>query len=175
MSKSGNSSLSNVEGLKVREFSDDDVEPLLAMGETIHREGIYRDLDYNPVKLRRLADAVLDANNSMFCCYVAEYKGTIIGVIAGVIAVHFLGPDLSASDLFLHVSKKHRATRAGASARLHLIASYETWAKRKGAREITIRASRVPGTRLTQKLFLNLEFEEIGLLFRKNVDQDEII
>ncbi len=161
-----------VEGLSVRDFADDDIEALIALGPEIHGESIYHGLNYDPDKLRKLAAAALDRNNSMFCCFVAEYRGTIIGVFAGIIAVHFFGTDMSASDLFLYIAKKYRATRAGAWAATLLIARYESWAKEKGAAEVTIRAVSKGTSRQTLRLFQRLGYEENGMLFKKSVDQN---
>jgi GNAT superfamily N-acetyltransferase len=163
--------LPKVEGLSVRDIVEDDIEALIALGPEIHGESIYHELDYDPDKFRKLALASLNRNNSMFCCFVADYKGKIIGVFAGIIAVHFFGTDMSASDLFLYIAKKYRATRAGASAMRLLITRYRSWAMERGATEITIRATRSNVSRKTQEFFHRMGYEENGLLFRKSVDQ----
>ncbi len=161
-----------VEWLSVRDLAEKDVEALIGLGEDIHRESIYRNLDYDPAKLRKLAEAALDRNASMFCCFVAEYKGGIAGVFAGIIAVHYFGLEMSASDMFLYIPKKYRATRIGASATTLLISRYESWARKMGATEITIRAISKGRPRRTHRLFQELGYKEKGILFKKDVDQD---
>jgi len=150
--------------MKIREMTHEDVQYAASLGAAMHKESWFRDFDFDETKARSIWDFKV-ARPDRWCLFVAEDDNKIIGVFAGVAHEHFFGNHLVSSDLILYVDPEHR----GGSAAPRLIKAYEEWAKKIGAKDITIGVSTGVQEERTAKLFEKLGFGHRAYVFRKKV------
>jgi len=150
--------------MKIREMLQGDVHPALSLAADMHQESWFRDFDFDVTKALSIWDRKV-AQPDRWCLFVAEDNDKVIGVFAGFAAEHFFGNDLVSSDLILYVDPEHR----GGTAAPRLIKAYQEWAKKIGAKEITIGVSTGVNSERTARLFENMGFGHRAYIFRKRV------
>lgn len=121
---------------KVRRAGSADIEPMIEMGRALHQESPrYRTMRYDPDKLRRVAarlQGTLLAEDGVML--VAEAGGQVVGMLVGILAERWFGPDRYATDLTVYVRPEHR----GGTAFVRLVAAFEAWAREQGVDEVDI-------------------------------------
>lgn len=147
--------------MQIRQMNDDDLDDLIAMGWDMHQESWYRNLNFDPPKLRLLYESI-KAYPARFCAFVAEEGDNKVGMFVGAIAEFYFGTDKLASDLLLFVAKEHR----GSTAAPRLIKAYLAWAKENDARSINLGISTSINVDRTARLYEKLGFKLDGHLFR---------
>lgn len=148
----------------IREMTDDDVRQCIALGREMHRESVYRYLDFSEDKLWAIWEQH-KAHPTMYCMRVAEKEGEIIGAFVGLRFEHFFGHDVCSSDLILYVTPEHR----GGTAAPRLVKEYEKWAIANGVKEIQIGVSTGVTVDRTAVLFQKLGFGEEARYYRKRI------
>lgn len=151
--------------MKVRTFTEADIEPMITMGGVMHRESVYHWLPYEPQALRNLGRAALDNPNEIGA-FVAE---TSTGELAGQMLVcrqrYFFNSVLHCVDIVFYVLPQFRGT----SAAVRLMLAAETWAKFNECVELRFGESAQINPDLVDRLFKKREFSPRGTLYTKLV------
>lgn len=149
--------------MEIVAFEKSDNEELILLGEQMHKESTYRDLDWNPDKLRVLGDTVLE-HPTRYCCFVAKNSASdILGFLVGYINEHYFSDDLVAEDMLLFVPMSKR----GGKAAIRLVRAYEQWAKDNGAKRICLGVTTEINTDQTVGLYKKLGYEPYGIVLKK--------
>lgn len=148
----------------IRWMTIEDLSIAIAMGSSMHKESWFSEFDYADEKLQGLWD-ITETYPDMYCKYVAEDKGELVGMFVGMCAEHYFGYDKIASDLLLYVTPEAR----GGTAAPRLIKAYEKWALASGAKEIHVGVSTGVNEDRTVKLYEKLGFNSKATLLRKRV------
>lgn len=137
--------------LEIRPAREADFERLLLLAAMMVSESPrYSRHAFSIDKARNLF-AVLMQRGGLFC---AVKDGAIIGFFAGIVAEHFLSPDLVASDIGIFITPDER----GGSAFVRLVKAFEEWAVSQGAREISLGVSTQVHTEQTVRMYERLGY-----------------
>tara|TARA_R100000700_G_scaffold19829_1_gene26586 strand:- start:15859 stop:16275 length:417 start_codon:yes stop_codon:yes gene_type:complete len=136
---------------------------MIALGEKMHAESNFRDLDFDKEKLKNLGWHVVNGEDRYFACVAEDENNCILGMFVGLITEYYFGNDLMASDLLVYVDKSKR----GAMASVRMFKEFEKWAKRKNAKEVRPATSTGIEIERTKKLYTHLGYEVSGNTFRK--------
>tara|TARA_E500000318_G_C3555862_1_gene211062 strand:+ start:484 stop:927 length:444 start_codon:yes stop_codon:yes gene_type:complete len=82
--------------------SEQDVETAIELGRALHAESQFRDMPYNPDKLRALGTKVLSGNHG-YLLILAERDGVATGFILAKLDRHFFSDALAMNVLVLYV------------------------------------------------------------------------
>ena len=151
---------------KITEYQHEDVEEMIALGAKMHREGSYRDLPYEPDKLRQLDQDIRAAGRTMGNGWVSRFDGKIIGMYVAYITYYFFCDRKIASDYFFYVDPEYRNRFPMMSVKL--IKRAEMWAKAQGANEFSPATSVMIEPRVG-RLYEYMKFDVIGSLYKKKI------
>lgn len=113
----------------IRQATHDDIGMLLGFAEAMHAASPrYRRLKFSPEKMEQTLLVLLDSAAGFLRIAVAD-DGRCVGVMAGVVAEHWLSTDSVATDLALFVTPDAR----GAGAADALVQAFKMWASECGA------------------------------------------
>lgn len=139
----------------IRRATPADIEALLAMAAAMHAESPrYRSMQFNPEKLRNLAQAITSAPHEEATILVAAAGGEILGMFVGLIAQRWFGDDRFATDLAVYVKPEHR--RGGLFFRL--VRAAEEWATGHGIEDLDIGVSTDVHTEETVHAYLRMGY-----------------
>jgi len=128
----------------------------------MHQESHFKDLDFDPDKLKRLLMAFL---HDQFV-QIAEENNEIIGVFIGFITEYYFGKDLYASDLTYYVDQ----TRRGSVAAVRLFRDFETWATKRGAKRISPATATGINPERTKQFYEKMGYTVTGHTYNKEVN-----
>lgn len=137
-----------------------DLPDLIEMGRALHAESPrYRDMAFNPEKLRRLFEQLQGTLlTEPGCCLVAEHDGYITGMTVGIIAQRWFSDDVFLSELTMYVRPEHRT---GVTF-LRLVRALERWAKGQGVNDIAVGVSTEIHAQQTVRAYQAMGFELAG-------------
>lgn len=115
--------------LWIRSMVMTDIPHVVLMASDMHKESIYRELDFNPKKIMELCETIIN-NPDVYFGYIYD-DGEIKGLCAGYITPHFFGDDLTSGDLAVYVKPEFRKGRVGVS----LIKAYTDHCLSRGVKE----------------------------------------
>jgi GNAT superfamily N-acetyltransferase len=111
-----------------------DVPAIVAMGRAMHAESpTYRDKSFDPDKVAGLALALI-GGDAPGVLLVAQARGELAGLFAGVAVQRWFGHDWVATDIAVYVKPEHR----GGSAFARLVRAFEAWAAARGVSDVSI-------------------------------------
>ena len=153
----------------IREAKEGDILSIIDMGQNVVRESPrYRTVDYNPQKVRELANILMDKEDGILL--VAEKNGNQMGFFAGMIAPHFFGNNLVASDIAVYVLPFFRNGYTASK----LINRFEEWAIEQGAAAIFLTVSTEIHHENTLKFYERLGYRQTGGCTVKEVGANAI-
>lgn len=129
----------------------------------MHKESTFNHLSYSKEKLRDLGITIMDRPDMFFASVAEDENKVILGMFVGVITEYYFSKDTMASDLLFYVDQDKR----GALACLKMFKEFESWAKRKKAKEVRPATSTGIDMERTKKLYSHLGYEPTGHTFRK--------
>lgn len=119
----------------IRNATSSDIPALVDFGYLIHAESKFSTLDFDPEKVRRTLEGIVESMNTTHCCFVAMSDDEqLIGVFIGCIEEYFFSRSLMAHSILIFVHPKWR----GSPAALKFIHAFRKWAENRGALEICI-------------------------------------
>lgn len=144
----------------IRDATHDDVSALVRLGAMMAAESPrYSRFTYAPEKLERLFNALIDSDDGFLM--LAEVKNQIVGVMAGLIADHWMAVERTASEFGVYVNPKHR----GGTSAARMIKQFTEWARDRGAVEICLGISTDVQVEQTARFYHLLGLRQFGLLF----------
>lgn len=149
--------------MKIRKMIPSDVPIAIALGHAMHEESYFNFLDFDESKLKRLWQNIEDMP-TMFCAFVAESDGEVIGFFVGMCHEHWFGYDKVACDLAVYI----RTDKRGSTAAPRLIKAYEEWAwNTANAKEVHIGTSTNVNSERVKTLYQRLGYGDEAFFLRK--------
>lgn len=138
----------------VRDARPEDLDTMMLLGEEIRLNSHLYFPPINPEFTREMAK-IWFANKDMFCVFVAEKDGEVVGMLTGACAPFAFSPEKRASIDLFHVFKAHRSY---AVAR-RLLDAFMEWQAYLGAKMVNMGSS--TGTDISP-LAKRYGFDEVG-------------
>jgi len=111
---------------------EEDIPEVTELAAVMFHEGkTYRSLSFSPERVREMASMIIRTG---FAMVAVKEGGHIIGLMAGSLVQPAFSLDLMASDFLLYVLPQHR----GGTAAFSLVRNYVDWARRGGAKIISV-------------------------------------
>jgi GNAT superfamily N-acetyltransferase len=148
----------------VRTFKMPDLAHMLSMGNQMHEESIFNELDWKPQKLIELAEQSQKTKYIEGWVYETS-DNEVIGMAAAWVNHHFFGDDLIAGDFFVYVIPEKRGTAAG----VRLVQAYMRWAKDLGAKTIGLGVSAQINSERVGNLYRKMGFQDSYTIYRMMV------
>ena len=148
----------------VRKIKENDIVPMINMGELMHRVGSFKKVKYNKDKVFKIIRASIDSDTMVF--FVAEDKDGYTGMMGGFLAEYSISYEKYASDFLMFIKEEKR----GGDTAIKLLNLFEDWAKSKGVKEIRLGSSHGIDTEKVKKFYEWQKYETIGHLFRKEIE-----
>jgi GNAT superfamily N-acetyltransferase len=151
----------------VRPYRSVDLAEMTLLSAHMHAESPeHVDFTFDPAKVMQIGDLCLD-DAAPFICLVArmDEESPILGAIAGFVAPQFYGPDQYASDLIFYVYPPYRGSTAAA----RLLASFERWAKKLGAKRFQPGSFTGINPETTERFYRGMGFRAAGTIFVKDL------
>ena len=121
--------------MKIRNAASTDITPLIQFGYLIHAESKFSTLDFDPDKVRKTLEGIIESKNGTHCCFIAENtEKQLIGVFIGCVEEYFFSKSLMAHSVLIYVHPKWR----GSSAAVKFIHAFRQWALNREALEVCI-------------------------------------
>ena len=115
----------------LRNMTVEDIPEVTELAAVMYRESEnYRAMSFSPERVREMALMVIQNGFAM----VAVQDGKIIGLMAGSLVQPAFSKDLMACDFLLYVLPEYR----GGMAAVKLVAAYVQWARKGGAKIISV-------------------------------------
>ena len=140
----------------MRPATIDDIPQCLSMGEDMHKESRYRNLSWNPEKVEKLFEKIMESPNGIFL--VTENGNGLTGFLFGAVTTYYFGDDKYAFEYVLYVKPGNRGSRCAAE----LTKGYIEKAKSLGAKEEHIENTTMVETERTEKFFERMGFHRTG-------------
>ena len=121
--------------MKIRNAASTDITSLIQFGYLIHAESKFSTLDFDPDKVRKTLEGIIESKNGTHCCFIAENtEKQLIGVFIGCVEEYFFSKSLMAHSVLIYVHPKWR----GSSAAVKFIHAFRQWALNREALEVCI-------------------------------------
>ncbi|WP_186187909.1 GNAT family N-acetyltransferase [Burkholderia gladioli] len=144
----------------IRDATVDDIPSLVELGARMAAESPrYRRLAFSGEKLAALFTRLIEWEDGFLM--VAEHDGEQVGVMAACVLEHWMSTDRVASEFGLFVLPEHR----GRPSALRLARAYQSWARTRGAREITFGISTGVHVEQTARFYRAIGLVDAGLIF----------
>jgi len=121
--------------MQIRNAASTDITPLIQFGYLIHAESKFSTLDFDPEKVRKTLESIVESKSGTHCCFIAENaEKQLIGVFIGCVEEYFFSKSLMAHSVLIYVHPKWR----GSSAAVKFIHAFRQWAMNREALEVCI-------------------------------------
>lgn len=121
--------------MRIRNAISTDISPLIQFGYLIHAESKFSTLDFDPDKVRKSLESIVESKKGTHCCFIAENtERQLIGVFIGCVEEYFFSQSLMAHSILIYVHPKWR----GSSAAIKFIHAFRKWALNRRALEMCI-------------------------------------
>ena len=147
----------------VRKIREDDVAPMVEIGELMHRVGSFSKVKYSKDKVFKTIRASIGSDRMIF--FVAEDEDGYAGMMGGFITEYPISYDKYASDFLMFIKEEKR----GGDTAVKLLNLFEEWAKLKGVKEIRLGSSHGVDTEKVKRFYEWQKYETIGHIFRKEL------
>lgn len=145
----------------IRDAIPDDVPALVELGRRMATESPhYAHLPYSPAKMDRLFRSLIDSADGLLV--LAEVDGAVVGVMAAMVAEHWMSEARIATDFGVYVVAKHRGYGALAA---RMIKRFRAWAHERGSVQTTLGISTEVCVEQTARFYTLLGLRQFGLLF----------
>ena len=115
--------------MRIREGTEDDIEPCIQLGSAMHQESEYANLIFDNDICRDYGRRLIESNNA--CFFVAEEDGEIIGLVTGRVAQYMFGPEALSKEELLFVCPDKRKSSTG----YRLMKTWLVWSREMGVSE----------------------------------------
>jgi GNAT superfamily N-acetyltransferase len=140
----------------------EDAEALIKVGETFMKESRFGNHAYNPEKVWAVLDQTIVNPHRFFIAYDDQFQGLFLLAMSR----HYFSDDLFAGDLAFYVTPEKR----GSSLAYRLFKAGEEWARKEGAKELTIMHNTGIGYEGEQSNFYTkLGFTDVGRIYTKEL------
>ncbi|MDO8300473.1 GNAT family N-acetyltransferase [Lacisediminimonas sp.] len=148
--------------MKIRYANTNDVPTLAILGRRIHAETRFAAFDYSTLRVtENLYDIIELGQNERGtnCLLIAEdERGSIAGVLIGVIERHLFSDLPVASVMVYYVFPEKRMSGAG----FKLISAFRRWAENRSAFEICVGINSATQLERSDRLLTRIGFERTG-------------
>lgn len=149
----------------IRRMEQQDIKPMIDLGESMWSEGAYSYLPYSKSKCEKLGEFII-RNPNVAAGWVAVKQSKIIGMIIVSINKMYFCDEKICNDLLLYVDPKERKS---VFVPIKLINKATEWAKEQGAVEFCPASSVAIASDRVAKLYKFLKFDNVGNLFKKRL------
>jgi GNAT superfamily N-acetyltransferase len=150
--------------VRIRPATPPDIDAIVELGASMHRESAYSFLPFDPGKVRgMLLDYLADAASC--CIFIAECNTAPAGFLAGELSGYYFCNELVACDTALFMARQYRGS-AGAAG---LIRAFRDWAVSRGARELCLSISSNVHSERTGRFYEGLGFSFVGGTFKQRL------
>ena len=144
----------------IRDIEQHDIAEVMALGEMLHEESVYRDIPYDADSvLTTLAQAMYHRD---YYFRGAFHTGTLTGAMIGFLAPYFFSKEFFANEVSIYVHPDKR----GASAANRLIRDFIEWGKERGAREVSLSITSGIKPERTAKLYDKIGVSRVGTIHK---------
>lgn len=119
----------------IREATFDDLEEAILLGYEMHQESRHSVFAYSPERVASFFSQCIVSDDYLFL--VEQQQSGIVGGFIGFCLPQWFSDDLHAGDFALFLKPEAR----GGTSALRMVKQYTYWAKRKGAKVITLGVS----------------------------------
>ena len=147
---------------RVRPADHADAACVVALARAMHDESPrYRGHSFDPLKVADHFHALVPLGGA----FVAETDGRIVGLLAGFVIEDFFGHDKVAGEYALYVLPEARGGSAGA----RLLAAFEAWGRRQGAKEAYLGITAGIDTERVAQFYERLGYQRVGVSLTKEL------
>jgi len=145
----------------IRQMTIEDIVSVIRLCNFMHQESSYKHLTFSPSRVKEVALKAIESG----CALVAVNRlGQIIGVIGGCVVQPAFSYDLMSCDYLLYVNPLFRGTVS-----VRLVAAYVAWAKKQGAKMITVGVTAGYDNANAIAFYESLGFNQCGVQLRMEV------
>ena len=150
----------------IRAATPADLPAVLDLGEEMHRSSVYVKYSFDRRKVHDLMSSVMRGSGVLFVAE-QEFEGQkrVVGGFAGGVTEFWFGHDLVGFDYALFLLPDHRV----GSIAYRLLVAFESWCKRRGAREIRLGITTGINVEATSSFYLRMGYADAGRLFTKEL------
>lgn len=154
-----------IKPLTLRDFTPADVDDMIELGQEMHEESRFRDLPYDPLRLRALGSEIQKRPFKYFAKTVRNSDDELYGMMVGSTVFYFFCEEVYATDMAVYVKKSKR----GGAAALMLLRSFFEWAAMVEAKEVLLGTNTLINPEATEKLYGRLGMERVGSLWSRRI------
>lgn len=149
----------------IRRAVENDLLPMIDMGERMHAAGRYSWLPYDKEKLAKLAMFLHKSQFGLLLVAQAD-DGRMVGMMVASVETYFFCDERITNDFLLWVEPTDRGAHAGAM----MIRHFEDWGKTQGVCEFQLCATNEHGDVAQArigKLYEKLGYERVGYIYKR--------
>jgi GNAT superfamily N-acetyltransferase len=145
----------------IREATHDDVDSIVELGVSMHRESNFAPIQYCPENTAQSIHGLIESDRGFVA--VSVHDGSVSGFIIAVAFPAWFGNgrDLIASDMVLYVMPERRR---GTSA-VFLASAFKDWALARGVRQVRAGTAAGPAGQAANAIYDHLGFKQAGQCF----------
>lgn len=153
----------------IRPIERDDLPRLIELAHEMKSEiKGYGNHEIDEKKLVELGESII-ASPDEYCGFAAFYDDKLVGFFAGAITEVFFGRSLTAYDITFYVAKPYRKSINGSFVASMLLAQFEAWAMRKGAKDMLLGITTEVDTEHTERFYNRRGFRTCGVFVKKEI------
>lgn len=146
-----------------RRLREDDLPAVLKIARWLHENSRYKVFTYNEDKVRHLLSLSLSPNSPVFVVVsVLQESNEIIGYFHGYVDEHYFSDMKYAGEWAVCILPKFR--RYAPKSLKQMVLSFEKWAKRMDAAEVSIGASTEAYGTGYKKFLERMGYRDVGFL-----------
>lgn len=147
----------------VRRLREDDIPSVLKIAKWLHENSRYKVFNYNEDKVSRLISSSLFPDSPVFVCVaIHQDTNTVVGYFHGYVDPHYFSDMKYAGDWAVCILPEYR--RYAPKILRQMVLSFEKWAKKMGASEISIGASTEAYGTGYKKFLKRMGYRDVGFL-----------
>jgi hypothetical protein len=140
----------------------DDLEPLLDLVETGHKESRFGYIPFSRDKARKIGERAL-ADPARNLLIVAELRGRPVGFLFASIGEFHIGTDVRLATIHaVYTERRLRASLCGGRVTAHLFRALNKWAAAVGAREVLLHVTSGVSADATSAMSSKFGFYHVG-------------
>ena len=145
----------------IREAQNTDFAQLLKLGEDLHLESEYRDLEFNAMKCLNMFNHML--SGATYKIFICEDKTGLCGMMACECYAPYFSHEMVAGEHLIYVKPEKRNTRAF----YKLVNVFLEWALSKDVKMLYLKTSSGINSDKIDKMYKKLGFARVGGIYRR--------
>lgn len=147
----------------VRRLREDDLPKVLLISKWLHQNSRYKVFSYNEEKVKSLLSMSMDPERPVYVSVALEEGSDgILGYFHGYVDYHYFSDMKYAGDWAVCVLPQYR--KKAPTILKYMVQSFEQWARRHGAEEISIGASTEAYGTGYKKFLKRMGYRDVGFL-----------